>query len=145
MIWTFFYGSWINLDILKEKDFYPDSYEIARLHGFDIAIAPLANVFPKMESVVYGILITTDREKHSRMLYALSSNGAMGTVYLPQAVLVETLDGKLKPALCYTSERQVPKRAKSEYIEPLLASARKWGFPKEYIQHLESFRLFQNP
>ena len=30
-IWTFFYGSFINLDVLKELDYTPRKYEVARL------------------------------------------------------------------------------------------------------------------
>jgi hypothetical protein len=41
-VWTFFYGSYINLDVLKEVDLVPDQYEVATLSGFDIRIQPLA-------------------------------------------------------------------------------------------------------
>ena len=140
MIWTFFYGSWINLKILKEKDFFPDHYEVARLHGFDISIQPLANIFPSESCTVYGILLATTREKHHRMLTALTTLGAMGTIYLPQAVLVETSDGKWKAALCYTSSREEPKPSPPDYLDPLVHSAKEWGFPEWYIKHLESFR-----
>jgi hypothetical protein len=41
-VWTFFYGSYINLNVLKEVDLIPEQYEVARLPGFDIHIGPLA-------------------------------------------------------------------------------------------------------
>ena len=41
-VWTFFYGSYINFDVLKEVDMVPQSWEVARLGGFDIRIEPRA-------------------------------------------------------------------------------------------------------
>jgi hypothetical protein len=41
--WTFFYGSYINLSVLKEVELVPDQYEIAKLNGFDIQIQPLVH------------------------------------------------------------------------------------------------------
>lgn len=43
-VWTFFYGSYMNLDVLKEVDLVPGRVEVARLNGFDILIRPLANL-----------------------------------------------------------------------------------------------------
>jgi hypothetical protein len=139
MIWTFFYGSWINLKILKEKDLLPERYEVARLFGYDIYIQPIANVVPSDSHVVYGILLATSREKHQKILTALTQ-GTMGSVYLPEAVLVETLENKWKPALCYMASRTEPKPASPDYLDPFVRSAKEWKFPEWYIKHLESFR-----
>ena len=43
-VWTFFYGSFINLDVLKQAGYVPERFEVARLNGFDIHIQPLANL-----------------------------------------------------------------------------------------------------
>jgi hypothetical protein len=45
-VWTFFYGSFINLHVLKNAGFVPERHEVARLSGFDIRIQPLANQAP---------------------------------------------------------------------------------------------------
>jgi hypothetical protein len=37
-VWTFFYGSYINLNVLNEVDLVPEQYEVAKLSGFDIRI-----------------------------------------------------------------------------------------------------------
>ena len=57
-VWTFYYGSNINLEILKRFDYVPDRVEVARLPGFDITIRPLANLVPSERHCVYGILAT---------------------------------------------------------------------------------------
>ena len=65
---TFFYGSYINLDVLKEVDLVPGRVEVARLPGCDIVIAPLANLVPSDQHWVYGILAKTP---HRGVLLAL--------------------------------------------------------------------------
>lgn len=57
-VWTFFYGSYINLNVLREVDFAPRRHEVARLPGFNIRIAPLANLVRSDEHTVYGIVAT---------------------------------------------------------------------------------------
>jgi hypothetical protein len=41
-VWTLFYGSFINLDVLKQVGYIPDRFEVARLSSFDIRNQPLA-------------------------------------------------------------------------------------------------------
>ena len=55
-VWTFFYGSYINLDVLKDVGYIPRDYEVARLPGFDITIRPLANLAPSERHTAYGIV-----------------------------------------------------------------------------------------
>lgn len=42
-VWTFFYGSYINFEVLKDVDVVPENWEVARLAGFDIRIQPRSN------------------------------------------------------------------------------------------------------
>lgn len=139
MISTFFYGSWINLEILKEKDLFPEQHEVAKLYGYDIYVQPIANLVRSERALVYGILLGTTREKHQKILTALTQ-GTMGNIYLPEAVLVETIEGMWKPALCYMASRNEVTPSSSDYLDPFVKSARDWKFPEWYIKHLESFR-----
>ena len=45
-VWVFFYGSYINFDVLQEAGLVPGEWEVARLPGFDLEIAPRANLIP---------------------------------------------------------------------------------------------------
>ena len=90
-LWTFFYGSFINLDVLRRINLIPERYEVAKLNGFDIRIQPLANVVRSDQHSVYGIVATATHTELSA-LYAYAQDGLGGT-YLPEAVMVETLGG----------------------------------------------------
>jgi cation transport regulator ChaC len=137
-VWVFFYGSYINFAVLKEVNYLPQHYEVARLPGFDIVIQPLANLIRSEEHTVYGLLATATHQELAR-LYAHAQT-VLGGTYLPEAVLVQTLAGRWQPALCYLAPSQEPKPATAEYVERIAQPARVHGFPAWYVQRIESFR-----
>ncbi len=134
-VWTFFYGSFINLDVLREVDFVPEAIVVARLPGYDIRIEPLANLVPVDGATAYGILVPATHGDLRR----LYSQGWVGT-YLPHAVLVTRVDGAFVPALCYIAPSPPPGPATADYVDRIVGPARGYGFPAWYIERLESFR-----
>ena len=137
-VWTFFYGSYINLRVLGEVNYVPEQVEVARLAGFDICVRPRANLVRSEQHIVYGILATGTHSELSR-LYE-HAHDVLGEVYLPEAVLAQTLDGKLKPALCYICPAMVDCPASPDYLDRIIGPAREFGFPAWYIERLEKFR-----
>ena len=137
-VWTFFYGSYINLDVLAEVGLRPSDHEVARLSGFDILIRPLANLIRSDQHAVYGIVTTATHAELER-LYRHAEN-VLGGVYLPEAVIVETRDGKVRPALCYLSDHMEAHPATDDYVNRIVQPAREYGFPDWYIARLQSFR-----
>jgi hypothetical protein len=136
-VWTFFYGSYINFEVLKEVDLVPESWEVARLGGFDIRIGPRANLVRSDTDVVYGITATATHDELTR-LYAHAKD-VLGELYLPEPVLVETLDGKWRSALCYICPYMEPRPADPAYVERILGPARTYGFPQWYLDRLAEF------
>ena len=137
-VWTFFYGSYINPNVLREVDYVPDQVEVARLAGFDIRVRPRANLVRSDEHLVYGILATGTHRELGR-LYEHAKN-VLGEVYLPEAVLAQTLDGKLRPALCYICPAMADRPASYDYLDRIVLPAREYGFPAWYLERLERFR-----
>lgn len=134
---TFFYGSYINQDVLREVDLVPDRIEVARLPGFDIEIRPLANLIESDRHSVYGILATATHAELGR-LYA-HAREVLGGEYLPRAVLASTLAGKLEPALCYIAPDLAAAPATPEYVARIAGPARAYEFPDWYVRRIESF------
>jgi AIG2-like family len=135
VVWTFFYGSFINLDVLRQAGYVPERFEVARLYGFDIRVQPLASLVRSEQHCVYGIAATATHEDLRR----LYSQEWVGT-YLPEAVLVQTQDGKWRAALCYIAPPGEPRPAANDYLDRIVGPARQHGFPDWYIARLESFR-----
>lgn len=137
-VWTFFYGSYINLEVLQEVDYVPRRYETARLPGFDITIGPLANLVPAERSTVYGIVATGTHAELARLYDHAES--VLGGRYLPQAVLVTTRSGRWLPALTYIAPALPEEPVATDYLERILEPARMHGFPDWYLERLEAFR-----
>jgi cation transport regulator ChaC len=136
-VWIFFYGSYINFDVLKEVELEPTEWEVARLHGYDIRIEPRANLERSDPDTVYGILATATHTQLDN-LYA-HAREVLGETYLPEAVLVETLDRKWRPALCYICPDMEPRSADPDYVARILGPARQYGFPSWYVDRLARF------
>jgi AIG2-like family len=132
---VFFYGSFINRAVLAEVKLIPDQVEVAQLWGFDISIRPLANLVRSDQHSVYGIICQATHAELDR----LYGQHWVGT-YLPEAVLVETNGGRLKPALCYIAPSPPSAPAADDYLDRIVGPAREYGFPAWYITRLESFR-----
>ena len=136
-VWTFFYGSYMNFDVLNEVNLKLERWEVAKLSGFDIRIQPRADLLRSDQHCVYGIIATATHQKLER-LYAHAKN-ELGEIYLPEAMLVETRDGKWKPALCYICPDMESKPADNAYVERIAKPTREFGFPEWYIKRIESF------
>jgi len=137
-VWTFFYGSYINLDVLREVDYTPRAYEPAQLPGFNITIRPLANLERSDQHTTYGIVATGTHAELAR-LYDHAEN-ILGGRYLPEAVLVQNLSGRWLPALTYIAPKLSTRPASTDYVDRILKPAREYGFPDWYLEHLESFK-----
>jgi cation transport regulator ChaC len=137
-VWVFFYGSYMNRDVLGEVELTPARWEVARLAGFDICIRPRANLVRSPQHTVYGVAATATHEE-LRRLYA-HAHDVLGELYLPEAVLTESLDGNWRPAMCYIAPHMPARPAATDYVDRIVAPARALGFPPWYIERLESFR-----
>lgn len=135
---TFFYGSYMNRAVLREVELVPERFEVARLDGYDIRIAPRANLVASAQACVYGVLVEATHAELAR-LYA-HARDVLGEIYLPHPVLAQTRDGGWFPALCYIAPTMVARRPDPAYLDRILQPARELGFPEWYIRRLESER-----
>lgn len=137
LVWVFFYGSYMNLNVLREVNYVPRHVEVASVAGFDIRIAPRANLVRMDAGRVYGILATAQHDELQRLYH--HAEHVLGERYLPEAVLAETRDGVLRPALCYIAPAMEERPAAADYVNRILKPAREHGFPAWYIARLERF------
>jgi cation transport regulator ChaC len=137
-VWVFFYGSYMNPEVLRGLGLDPGEIERARLSGFDIVISPRANLVRSDQHAVYGTCARATHEELEK-LYAHARN-VLGEIYLPEPVIVELDDGSLRPALCYLCPEMAPGPAEAAYVERILAPAERFGFPAWYIEKLRRYR-----
>lgn len=134
---VFFYGSYMNRAVLAEVELAPKRWEAATLAGFELRIAPRANLVRAPGRVVYGALATATHAELQR-LYAHSEH-VLGQVYLPEAVIVHDARGAWQPALCYIASEMPEQAAERAYVERILQPARELGFADWYLAHIASF------
>ena len=137
-VWVFFYGSYINLNVLKEVDLFPSQHEVATLPGFDIRIEPRANLVRDTMSMVYGILATATHDELDR-LYTDHAKDKLGEIYLPEAIVALDCVGRLRPALTYIAPQMNKQSADKAYVERIAMPAETYGFPVDYVDKLRSF------
>jgi hypothetical protein len=135
---VFFYGSYMNRAVLAEVGMAPELWNPAVLPGFDIRIAPRANLVRSPKAIVFGVLASATHEELER-LYT-HARQVLGETYLPEAVLVHTQGGPLQAALCYIAPTMVEAPADEAYVERILNPARELGFPAWYVARLDSFK-----
>jgi hypothetical protein len=135
-VWVFFYGSFINREVLARGGLTPEAVEVARLGGFDIQIETLATLVRSDRHCVYGIICRTTHAELRR----LYGQDWLGDTYLPEAVLVETETGQWVPALCYIAPTRPPAPPADDYLDWITGPAREYAFPGWYLERLESFR-----
>jgi hypothetical protein len=134
-VWTFFYGSFINPEALKQYDVTPQAIEVAKLGGYDIAIQPLATLVPSDQHCVYGIVAALT---HGELRKLYSQDWVSG--YDPYPVLAETMQGKLVAALCYIAAKAAePSAPSADYLMKIIAPAQEYAFPDWYVERLRQF------
>lgn len=114
---------------------HPDKVEVAKLGGYDIAFDPHANIFRSSQHAVCGVLVYPSHQELDK-LYARDGVG----VFLPEAVVVETNDNRLLPAMCYMPPKRGSDPADLVYVERIMQAAEEHGFPRWYLNRLEKFR-----
>lgn len=137
-VWVFFYGSYMNFAVLQEVDLIPAEWEVASAPGFDLRIAPRANLIRSDQHTVWGINVTATHSELTR-LYD-HAKGVLGETYLPEAILTFTGDGRIRPAMTYLCPHMESRPADGAYVERIAAPARQLGFPTWYLERIERFR-----
>jgi hypothetical protein len=130
---VFFYGLFMDQDILRAKGLAPESLELASVAGFALRIGQRAALVPQVSSRVHGVVMSLTLAELDR-LYSEPSVEA----YEPQAVLAQLALGGVTAALCYNLPNPpLPTERDPEYAAKLRAVGRKVGLPAEYVSSLQ--------
>ncbi|MEJ2364909.1 MAG: gamma-glutamylcyclotransferase [Deltaproteobacteria bacterium] len=135
-VWTFFYGSFVNPQVLNKADVLPANAQRGRLDGWDIIIEPRATLRPSDKHCVYGILA---KVSHADLDKLYSKDWFGFGAYLPEAVNIAIDNGRYVPAMCYIAWEMERGKATREYIGKIVEIAEKYAFPRWYIDKVMAF------
>jgi len=129
---VFFYGLFMDSDLLRAKGADPANVRPASVPGFAIRIGQRATLLPSAESRCYGVVMELTHAEIEQLYTEPSVR-----VYRPEAVMAELADGSRVPALCFNLVVPPgPEEANREYAEKLRALAHRLGLPSKYVESI---------
>ncbi len=129
---VFFYGLFMDTDLLRQRGVHPANVRRGSLPGFSLRIGKRATLVPHSEGRVFGLVMDLSHDEIDR-LYAEASV----RVYRPEAVGCELEDGSQVPVLCFNlPEAPSPDERNSEYAERLRELARRLELPAAYVDEI---------
>lgn len=130
---VFFYGLFMDAELLRGKGIEPQGVELASVPGFALRIGQRAALVPGPSSRVHGVVMSLTLAELER-LYTEPSVQA----YRPQPILAHLASGGVIAALCYNlAEPPAPNERNPEYAAKLRVIAEKVGLPPDYIASLQ--------
>jgi hypothetical protein len=139
---VFFYGSFMNPQVLEEAGFVLQQHEAARLFDYDVRARPLMTLVRAKDQLVYGISAHATQASLNRLYFERWPYADRPADYEPRAVIVHSAADDLKswPALCYITHNRVPAPPTDEHLRRVIEPARAYGFPDWYLARLEQLR-----
>jgi len=129
---VFFYGLFMDADLLRSQGVLPEGGELASVPGFALHIGQRATLVPRVGARVHGLVFSLTLSELKR-LYADPNVRA----YVPQAVLAELAGGGVIAALCYNLPQPPAATERNpEYLAQLRALGQRVGLPAEYLSSL---------
>lgn len=130
---VFFYGLFMDTELLRSKGVTPTNLRRASLAGYQLCIGNRATLVPAHSSQVFGLVASLSHDDLER----LYSEPSVQT-YKPEAVLAHLSNGDVLPALCFNlPEPPSPQEQNAEYAARLRDLARRLNFPEEYIASIQ--------
>lgn len=135
MPYVFFYGGYMDPNVLKAAGVEPENCTSGYVEGFRLAIGPLANLEQEKGAKAFGLLAKLSHEDLDK-LYGGDPAHLGGAVYLPEAVLVHGLNTGAVPALTYLCAELTGEEPDQAYVDNLMKAARALGLPEDYIMSI---------
>jgi gamma-glutamyl AIG2-like cyclotransferase len=125
----FFYGLFMDEDLLRAKGMTAINLRPASVPGFQLRIGSRATLVPAQSSRVFGLIASLSHVEVEQ-LYSDASVQA----YRPEAVLAFLTNGETLAALCFNlAEPPSTDERNPEYASKLRALAERLDFPTDYV------------
>jgi len=134
VILHFAYGSNMSRAAMRAHAPWAQPLGVAVLAGYRFVITSdgYASIVPQFASSVYGVLWRlTPRDRATLAAWESVAAGLYRTAILPVR-----REGRRMPALTYIARRRPEGRAKTGYMDVVLAAALEWELPAVYIESL---------
>ncbi len=131
---VFFYGLFMDEELLSEGGLHPQNAQIVTVDGYGLRIGERASLEVSETESCYGTVIELAEDE----LVELYS-GAGVEDYRPQAVTATLSGGERIEVVSYLLPAELMSGSNSGYADKLAAIARKLALPDDYILEIESW------
>jgi hypothetical protein len=131
---VFFYGLFMDTELLKRKGIHSQSEGISFLDNYTIKIGERATLTRCDGEKAFGVVMELE-QKDVRKLY--SDPGVSD--YMPEEVSIITGAGETVNAICYILKEGSTHVADKVYATELFHLVKKLGFADEYLKKIEEF------
>jgi Gamma-glutamyl cyclotransferase, AIG2-like len=129
---VFFYGLFMDQELLKGKGIQPIDVRLAAVSGLRLRIGARAALVSAPDAEVHGVLMKLTHAELDK-LYSEPSVQA----YRPEPVLAVASDGATVAALCYNLPEPPGSGERTpEYAAKLRALAQRIGLPNDYVSSI---------
>lgn len=133
MIDGFFYGLYMDSDLLVTLGYKPSHPRLGNLNGFRIDLRGPIKLIPDSGKSAWGMIFTLP-EANLQAMYS----GPNTKDYQPYTMMAKTSDGAEVRVQCYNLDPIPGAQLNREYLDKLIVVARKAMLPAEYIRELET-------
>lgn len=130
---VFFYGLFMNEDLLRAKGMSATKMRRATVANFELRIGNRATLVPEKSSRVFGMVASLSHSELERLYSEPSVQ-----VYRPEALLAQIENGETIAALCFNLvDPPTPNERNPEYAAKLRALAERLKFPPDYVASIQ--------
>ena len=130
---VFFYGLFMDKDVLLKNGIYASGPRRACLHNYTLKIGNRASLVRSEREKVLGILMTVNDEE----IINLYSEKSVAD-YIPEKVEVVTETNEHLTATCYNLPLELITGTNHTYSKLLYELAKRLNFPDEYLDKIRS-------
>ena len=132
MKYVFFYGLFMDSELLKQKGFNPSTSVLASVEGYGLRIGERASLVESENERTYGLIISLDSDE----LKALYGEESV-LDYVPEILTATTSNNEKIEVTAYNLPPEKLKGRNKDYARSLAILAKKIGLPSEYIEQIE--------
>ena len=128
---VFFYGLFMDEDMLIGKGFHPSNRKLAFANGYGLRIGEKATLVKSVSESSYGTVMDLSEDEIERLYSAPGVSD-----YVPEQIEVTDKDGNTYKVQCYNLPISKLTDSNREYAKSLSVAAQKMGLPKSYVEQI---------
>lgn len=130
---VFFYGLFMDEELLRSKGVTPANLRSASVSGFQLRIGDRATLVPAQSGLVFGLVASLS---HADLERLYSDPGV--SAYRPEAILADLPNGEVLAALCFNlPEPPSAGERNTDYASKLRSLAERLNFPADYVASIQ--------